>query len=64
LDNKLGDPKLLLDLPAIPESKHNGGVVMIGPDNNVYTIIGNVNAKEHPAYLIDGVLEDKIANEK
>ena len=51
LDGKLVNPNLLLDLPAIPESKHNGGVIVIGPDNNVYTVIGNVNDRERPAYL-------------
>jgi glucose/arabinose dehydrogenase len=47
-DNKLVDPKLILSLPAIPpnatspETNHNGGKVVIGPDNDVYTIIGDV----------------------
>jgi glucose/arabinose dehydrogenase len=52
-DNKLVNPKMLLDLPAIPEPRHNGGVVMIGPDSNVYTVIGNVNDKERRAYLTE-----------
>src|SRR5207248_2612173 len=38
--NKLINPKLLLDLPAttykINETDHNGGRIVIGPDNNVY----------------------------
>jgi aldose sugar dehydrogenase len=50
LDNKLVNPKLLLDLPAMPEPRHDGGVVLIGPDNNVYTVIGNVNDKERKEY--------------
>jgi aldose sugar dehydrogenase len=47
-DNKLVDPKLILSLPAIPpnatspETNHNGGKVVIGPDNDVYAIIGDV----------------------
>ena len=39
------NPKLLLDLPAIPENlrgEHNSGKVLIGPDNNVYLVIGEV----------------------
>ena len=43
VDNKLLHPKLLLDLPAIPGSVHNGGKVLVGPDNNVYLTIGDVN---------------------
>jgi glucose/arabinose dehydrogenase len=46
--NKLVNPKLILSLPAIPsnatspETNHNGGKVVIGPDNDVYAIIGDV----------------------
>jgi aldose sugar dehydrogenase len=46
---KLTNPKLLLNLPASPppgregtEKNHNGGKVLIGPDNNVYVGIGDV----------------------
>jgi aldose sugar dehydrogenase len=39
---KLVNPKLLLDLPYEPGPAHNGGVISIGPDNNVYVIIGNL----------------------
>ena len=47
-NNQLINPKLLLDLPAIPsnhnsfETNHNGGKLVVGPDNNVYLIIGDV----------------------
>ncbi len=40
--NKLINPRLLLDLPYLPGPAHNGGVVAIGPDNNVYLIVGNL----------------------
>ena len=40
INNQLVNPILLLDLPATPGPRHNGGVVMIGPDNNVYLVIG------------------------
>ena len=43
VDNKLVNPKLLLDLPAVPGAQHSGGVVLIGPDKNVYLIIGTVD---------------------
>jgi aldose sugar dehydrogenase len=42
VDNKLVNPKLLLDLPYLPGPAHNGGVVEIGPDNNVYVAIGEL----------------------
>ncbi len=45
VEGKLINPTLLLDLPAIPENgrgEHNGGKIVIGPDNNLYTTIGDV----------------------
>ena len=42
VNNKLLNPKLLLDLPARPGASHNGGAVLIGPDDNIYTVIGDV----------------------
>jgi aldose sugar dehydrogenase len=47
-NNQLINPKLLLDLPAIPSNpnsvrfEHNGGKIVVGPDNNVYLVIGDV----------------------
>jgi glucose/arabinose dehydrogenase len=41
-DNKLVNPKLLLDLPASPGGSHNGGPLLIGPENNIYFPIGEV----------------------
>jgi aldose sugar dehydrogenase len=40
--NKLTHPKLLLELPSSPGPENNGGYITIGPDKNLYTIIGNV----------------------
>jgi glucose/arabinose dehydrogenase len=42
VDNKLINPKLILNLPAIPGPFHDGGKVLIGPDNNVYAVIGDL----------------------
>jgi aldose sugar dehydrogenase len=40
--NQLVNPTLLLDLSALPGPRYNGGPVLIGPDNNVYVIIGDI----------------------
>ncbi|HET7147099.1 MAG TPA: PQQ-dependent sugar dehydrogenase [Candidatus Nitrosopolaris sp.] len=42
VDNKLLNPKLILNLPATPGPFHNGGKVLIGPDNNVYAVVGDL----------------------
>jgi glucose/arabinose dehydrogenase len=37
------NPRLIIDLPALPQNgMHNGGKVMIGPDENVYLIVGDL----------------------
>ena len=40
-NTKLANPKLLLNLPALPDDSHVGGAVAIGPDNNVYFTVGD-----------------------
>ena len=42
IDNNLTNPKLLLQLPSTPGPENNGGHITIGPDDNLYLIIGNV----------------------
>ena len=42
VEDKLVNPKLILDLPYLPGPAHNGGVVVIGPDENVYVVVGNL----------------------
>jgi glucose/arabinose dehydrogenase len=41
-DSGLVNPQLLLDLPAVPGPRYNGGTVLVGPDGLVYVIIGDV----------------------
>ena len=48
-DTRLINPRLLVDLPATPKPMHNGGVLVIGPDSYVYTVIGDVGAHRTPA---------------
>jgi glucose/arabinose dehydrogenase len=43
---QLTNGTLLLDLPAIPGPRYHGGPVAIGPDNNVYVVIGTVDHHE------------------
>jgi aldose sugar dehydrogenase len=42
VNETLTNPKLLLDLPYLPGPAHNGGVITIGPDNNVYLVVGEL----------------------
>ena len=79
VDNKLVDPKLLFDISASTTAKnafHNGGKIVIGPDNYVYLSVGNM---EHSTQALNnktglqpdgsaGILrltqDGKIANKK
>ena len=58
--NKLLNPKLLLDLPA-DENQHNGGQVIIGPDQNVYLTIGDINHQTKAANYEKGPDPDGTA---
>ena len=54
--SRLMNPKLLLNLPYEPGPAHNGGVVAVGPDDNVYVVVGNLlaNAEERfDGYSLD-----------
>ncbi|HJT48581.1 MAG TPA: PQQ-dependent sugar dehydrogenase [Nitrososphaeraceae archaeon] len=44
-NDKLVNPKLLLDVAAVPGPGHNGQKIIIGPDNNIYITVGDVGYK-------------------
>jgi len=44
-NNKLVNPRLLLQLPVTPRPIHNGGIVLIGPDKNVYIVVGDLEGQ-------------------
>ena len=60
IEDKLVNPKLLLDLPATPGAEHFGGVVTIGPDNNVYLITGDGHSCSRPIPPGDSCMEGNI----
>ncbi|MDP9287376.1 MAG: PQQ-dependent sugar dehydrogenase, partial [Thermoproteota archaeon] len=48
-NDSLVNPKLLLDLPATPGPRHNAGAIIIGPDNNLYVPIGDIDGHNSQA---------------
>jgi glucose/arabinose dehydrogenase len=50
VNNQLINPVLLLDLPADPGPRHNGGAIEIGPDNNIYIPVGDIDGSFKPFY--------------
>jgi len=51
IDGKLVNPTMLLDLPFLPGPSHNGGVLDLGPDNNLYIVVGDLNHEGNPEYM-------------
>lgn len=53
-NNKLVNPLLLLDLPAVPGPRHNSGNMLIGPDNNLYVSVGDLDGHITLAQNVNG----------
>jgi glucose/arabinose dehydrogenase len=51
-------PELLLDLPVTPGPNHDGGKVVIGPDSNVYTVLGDLNRQGQAQNFENGPAAD------
>jgi glucose/arabinose dehydrogenase len=45
---KLINPELVLTVPPSPGTHHNGGIVLVGPDNNLYIGVGDL--EDHLTY--------------
>jgi glucose/arabinose dehydrogenase len=50
----LVNPTLILDLPAIPGPNHDAGKLVIGPDQYLYAIIGDLNHDGKLQNFLDG----------
>jgi aldose sugar dehydrogenase len=50
----LVNPKIILDLPALPGPNHDGGKLVIGPDHYLYAVIGDLNHRGKLQNIIDG----------
>jgi aldose sugar dehydrogenase len=53
VNGMLVNPKLLLDLPGTPGPRHNGGAIIIGPDNNLYIPIGDLDGHNTQAQNVE-----------
>jgi len=60
-DGKLVNPKLLLKVPYPQNfsSIHNGGVILIGPDKNIYLVVGDLG---HPVTKTQNVNSKLLVN--
>jgi glucose/arabinose dehydrogenase len=58
--DKLVNPKLMLDLPATPGSDHLGGAIIIGPDRNIYLTTGDGDSCSY--HSCDNGTENTVLN--
>ena len=55
------NPALILDLPALPGPNHDGGKLVIGPDNYLYAVIGDLNYRGKLQNIKDGPDSDNTS---
>jgi glucose/arabinose dehydrogenase len=54
----LVNPKLILDLPALPGPNHDAGKIVMGPDNYLYAVIGDLNHRGNLQNIYNGPQPD------
>ncbi len=52
------DPNLILDLPFTPGPNHDGGIILVGPDDMLYVMIGDLNRNGQLQNFVDGTSPD------
>jgi glucose/arabinose dehydrogenase len=52
--SSLTDPQLLLDLPATPGTNHQGGKLKVGPDNQLYVVVGEMQREGQLQNFMNG----------
>jgi glucose/arabinose dehydrogenase len=49
-EGQILNPKLILDLPALPGPRHPGGILAVGPDENLYVTVGDIDGTFREGY--------------
>jgi aldose sugar dehydrogenase len=60
-NNTLINPNLILNLPVGPGADHNGGVIKVGPDDNIYVLSGDGDSCWEDEFCT-GTLESSTVN--
>jgi aldose sugar dehydrogenase len=49
-EGQILNPKFILDLPALPGPRHPGGILAVGPDDNLYVTVGDIDGTFKEGY--------------